>query len=86
VVSSAGRLVLIDAQGNSVAMPWTVHVANPSDIGLVQTDPGRVNQSHPCNCETNKFAGAVTGLQNPTFIRNFSHFLRRIAFARVTSI
>jgi len=39
VVSSAGRLVLIDAQGNGVAMPWTVQVANPADIGLVQTDP-----------------------------------------------
>jgi outer membrane protein assembly factor BamB len=47
VVSNAGRLGLIDAQGNGVDMPWTVQVANLADIGLVQTDPWESNPVPP---------------------------------------
>ena len=36
LVANAGRLVYFDAQGNGAAIPWTVAVSNPQDIGLVQ--------------------------------------------------
>jgi outer membrane protein assembly factor BamB len=67
VVSSAGRLVLIDAQGNSVAMPWTIQVANPADIGLVQTDPWENKPVPPLQlrdeqiCRTGNFIAVEDG-------------------------
>jgi len=38
LVANAGRLVYFDADGNGGAIPWTVEVSNPDNIGLVQTD------------------------------------------------
>lgn len=38
LVSNAGRLVLFDAQGNGLPLPWTVASKNSDDIGLVQTN------------------------------------------------
>jgi outer membrane protein assembly factor BamB len=38
MVTNAGQLTYFDAQGNGLALPCTVLVSNPKDIGLVQTD------------------------------------------------
>jgi hypothetical protein len=39
VVTNAGQLTYFDAQGNGIALPCTVLVSSPKDIGLVQADP-----------------------------------------------
>jgi hypothetical protein len=39
MVTNAGQLTYFDAQGNGLALPSTVLVSNPKDIGLVQADP-----------------------------------------------
>lgn len=58
LVSNAGRLTYLDAQGNGVPLPWTVQVSNPDDIGLVQTDPLEGKPLEPLPLRELQFCGA----------------------------
>jgi hypothetical protein len=58
MVTNAGQLTYFDAQGNGIALPCTVLVSNPKDIGLVQVDPLDHTPQPPLQLREIDFQGA----------------------------
>jgi outer membrane protein assembly factor BamB len=58
MVTNAGQLTYFDAQGNGLALPSTVLVSNPKDIGLVQADPLGHTSQPPLQLREIDFQGA----------------------------